>query len=224
MGTSQLFLVPGTVLQVMEDEMHLLDQALLGIAILVLLGMLVVVKQVTTGAILDRPKGNLLVQVVNVFNLFFLLVVNPVAALLLIMRQMATTDPTHFVIDQPWALTILEAVGLLLYVTGFLLMAWALLILRRNYQLGGSVPRAEDNMVMDGPYRLIRHPMYASALSIALGLSCLVQSWAFFAVFCIYLVLMLPLIRLEEAGLRTAYGERYAAYQQKTKRLVPFVY
>ena len=64
--------------------MHLLDQRILGIAILCLLGMLVIVKRVATGSILDKPKGNLLVQLVNIFNLFFLLVVNPLAAILLI--------------------------------------------------------------------------------------------------------------------------------------------
>ena len=52
--------------------MHLLDQRILGIAILFLLGMLVIVKRVATGSVLDKPKGNLLVQLVNIFNLFFL--------------------------------------------------------------------------------------------------------------------------------------------------------
>ncbi len=75
--------------------MHLLDQGILGIAILFLLGMLVIVKQVATGSILDKPKGNLMVQLVNIFNLFFLLVVNPLAAILLITRRLATIDPTH---------------------------------------------------------------------------------------------------------------------------------
>jgi hypothetical protein len=51
--------------------MHLLDQKILGIAILLLLAMLVIVKRAATGSILDKPKGNLLVQLVNVFNLFF---------------------------------------------------------------------------------------------------------------------------------------------------------
>ncbi len=50
--------------------MHLLDQRILGIAILFLLVMLVIVKRVATGSILDQPKGNLMVQLVNIFNLF----------------------------------------------------------------------------------------------------------------------------------------------------------
>jgi len=203
--------------------MHLFDQRILGIAILSLLSMLVTVKRVATGSILDKPKGNFMVQLVNMFNLFFLLVVNPLAAILLITRRMATIDPTHMAIDTAWILWILEIVGLILYVIGFLLMAWALITLGRNYKLGGSDPRSEDKLVIGGPYKLIRHPMYTAAMSISLGLACLIQSWAFFCVFCIYLMLILLLIPGEEDGLRKAYGEQYVAYQQKARKLIPFV-
>ena len=204
--------------------MHLLGQKTLGVLILFLLGMLVIVKQIATGSVLDKPKGNLMVQLVNIFNLFFLLVVNPAAAILLITRHLTTIDPTHMVIDELWTLMTLEIAGLILYVIGFLLMAGALITLRRSYQLGGSAPRSEDKMIMDGPYRLVRHPMYTAALSISLGLACLIQSGAFFCVFGIYLVLMVPLIPMEEDGLQKAYGEQYATYRQKVRKLIPFVY
>lgn len=54
---------------------------------------------------------------------------------------------------------------------------------------------------------MIRHPMKASALSISPGLACMVHSHAFPGVFCIYLVL----IRMEEEGLRKAYGGNHTA-------------
>jgi protein-S-isoprenylcysteine O-methyltransferase Ste14 len=164
------------------------------------------------------------VQLVNSFNLFFLLVVNPAAALLLISGRLPAIDLSHVPIAEPWILLVLEVVGLVLYVAGYLLMAWALITLGRNYQLGGSAPRVEDMMVAAGPYRLVRHPMYTAALSIALGLACLIQSWVFFGVFCIYLVLILLLIPREEDGLRKAYGAQYVAYQQPTRKLIPFTY
>lgn len=204
--------------------MTLLGQTTLGIIILVLLGLLVVVKQVATGAILDRPQGTALVQAVNIFNLFFLLVVNPLTAILLLTQNMVTADPSHVVISAQWLLTLLEVVGMVLYVAGFLLMAWALITLSRNYQLGGSVPRPEDKLVAAGPYRLVRHPMYASALSIALGLALLVQSVAVLGVFGIYVILLAQLIPVEEHTLSTAYGDQYGAYQRETKKIVPFVY
>jgi protein-S-isoprenylcysteine O-methyltransferase Ste14 len=73
-------------------------------------------------------------------------------------------------------------------------MAWALITLGRNYQPGGSAPRSEDKLIIQGPYRLVRHPMNTAALSISLGLACLVPSFAFICVFCIYLVLIILLI------------------------------
>ncbi len=103
-------------------------------------------------------------------------------------------------------------------------MAWALLRLGGNYQVGGNPPRVADEMVIVEPYRLIRHPMYTAALCISLGLACLVQSLAFLSVFCIYVVLIILLVPAEEEGLRQAYGAQYIAYQQKVKRIVPLFY
>lgn len=203
--------------------MHLMGQTTLGIAILLLLGLLVVVKRVTTGAILDRPQGSLLVQLVNVFNLFFLLVVNPVAAVLLVTSRLEVLDPTRVKVGAPIIVTAIEIVGFLLYVGGFVLMAWALIRLAKNYQLGGSAPRSGDTLITDGPYRLVRHPMYAAALNISAGLALLVQSWAFVCVFCIYLVLIHRLIPREEEKMLTAYGAQYAVYQRRTRKLAFFL-
>jgi hypothetical protein len=125
--------------------MHLLDQRVLGIAVLFLLGILVITKQVATGSILDKLKGNFKVRLVNAFNLFVLLGVNPVVAILLITRRLAKIDPTHMTGAETWILICVEILGLVIYVLGFLLMAWALVVLGRNYQLGGTAPRSEQD-------------------------------------------------------------------------------
>jgi protein-S-isoprenylcysteine O-methyltransferase Ste14 len=200
--------------------MNLLGDTALGIIIFMLLGMLVIIKRAATGDILDKPQGNLLVQLVNIFNLFFLLVVNPLAGVLLFAHRMAAWDPTNLKIEDPLILTLVELAGLISYVAGFLVMAWALVRLGKNYQLGGSAPRSEDKMIVHGPYRLIRHPMYASALSISLGLSLLIQSWAFLLVFGVYLLLIFLLMPLEEERLLNAYGDKYLAYQRRTHKLL----
>jgi protein-S-isoprenylcysteine O-methyltransferase Ste14 len=118
----------------------------------------------------------------------------------------------------------LEIGGLVLYGAGFLLMAWALTSLGKNYQLGGIPPREVDRMIVNGPYRFVRNPMYSAALCISLGLACLTQSSACFAVFATYLVFLLFLIPVEEDGLRQAYGEQYLTYQRNVARIIPFLY
>jgi protein-S-isoprenylcysteine O-methyltransferase Ste14 len=172
----------------------------------------------------DKPKENLRIWLTHLFNLFFLLIVNPLAAVLLVTGRLEAVDPIRLAMDRPWLLMGVEIVGMVLYVVGFLLMAWALIRLGRNYQAGGSDPRPADGMVMEGPYKLVRHPMYAAALFISLGLACVVQSLAFFSVFCIYFVLITLLIPAEEEGLRRAYGEQYILYQRRVKSLVPLLF
>ena len=202
--------------------MHLLGDDVLGVLGLCLLGIMVAVKRLATGSVLDeRPDARPLVRAVNVFNLSFLLVVNPAAAVLLLVGRLRAWDATR--VEIPWRVlrTGVEVVGVASYVAGCGLMVWALLTLRSRYQLGGMAPRPRDALVSDGPYALMRHPMYAAALAMALGLTLALQSLACLGVFVIYIVMLGRLMPFEEAGLRSAYGEAYEAYARAVPRLIP---
>jgi protein-S-isoprenylcysteine O-methyltransferase Ste14 len=195
-----------------EPAMQLLNQRIAGIVILLVWAMLVVVKGMATGFLLnDRPRGGVRIWLVHVFNFLFLLVATPLATILLIVRRP----------DALGLRTSLGVAGIVLYGAGCIVLCWALCALRGNYQVGGNVPRASDELVTRGPYRFLRHPMYAAALCVSLGLACLTHSLAYFCVFCIYVLLIAPLIPYEEEGLCRAYGERYSAYRDAVKRLAP---
>jgi protein-S-isoprenylcysteine O-methyltransferase Ste14 len=83
--------------------------------------------------------------------------------------------------------------------------------------------RSGAKLVTGGPYRWIRHPMYASVL---LGVGALVHAdprpWRIVLLAALALVLIAKAAR-EETYLRAAFPE-YAAYSSRTWRLVPFVY
>lgn len=204
--------------------MHIVDQRVLGTLIVILLAILVVVKRVATGSILEKPQPDVLLWLVNIFNLFFLLIANPLAAILLIAGQLESVDVSSLKIGSGWLLVLVEGGGLVIYLAGFALMVWALATLRRNYQLGGSDPRSSDRLVLSGPYALVRHPMYTAALCIAFGLACVTQSLICLSAFMVYLVLILLLIPVEEVSLERAYGEQFAGYRQKVKKLVPLLF
>ena len=205
--------------------MSALDPRTLGAMILASLAVFLVFKRWATGSFIKgKPEGGFLLWLTHVFNLFFLLAVNPAVAILLVARRLETLDPT---IADPGRTSIhlgLEISGLLLYLAGIALMCWALAAMRGHFQVLGRSPRPADGLILSGPYRLVRHPMYTSVLGLSLGLAFMTQSLAIFALFWVYLGLILPLIAFEEEGLRRAYGEQFAAYQIRVRKIVPLFY
>ena len=85
--------------------------------------------------------------------------------------------------------------------------------------------RARHRFIERGPYRYVRHPSYLGALIAFDGFGLALGDWRSVALF----VLLMPLpylfrIREEEAALAAAFGAEYAAYQRRTKRLLPGIY
>jgi len=87
------------------------------------------------------------------------------------------------------------------------------------------LPDLKDNsrLVKSGPYKLIRHPMYASVLLVTLLL--LINHFTFLrAGFWVVLFIDLHLkLSYEENLLLEIYPE-YSDYKRTTKRIVPFIY
>jgi protein-S-isoprenylcysteine O-methyltransferase Ste14 len=83
--------------------------------------------------------------------------------------------------------------------------------------------RSGARLITGGPYRRIRHPMYASVL---VGVGALVvadaRPWRIALLAALLIVLMLKAAR-EEEYLRAAFPQ-YASYASRTWRLIPFVY
>ncbi len=202
--------------------MHLFHQQIAGMIVLLLWAMLVAAKAKATGSLLkDKPRGGIWLWLSHIFNFLFLLVAAPLAGIVLVLRRTEALALVPLALGTPGLRTGMGIAGMLLYGGGCILLAWALLTLRGNYQVGGSVPRDSDEFVTRGPYRFVRHPMYAAALCISLGLACLTLSLAYFCLFCLYVLLVLLLIPVEEEGLRRAYGKRYVLYSDAVKRLAP---
>jgi protein-S-isoprenylcysteine O-methyltransferase Ste14 len=109
-----------------------------------------------------------------------------------------------------------------LCVAGLAFAVWARVTLGRNWS--GVVTLKEGHeLVQRGPYRLVRHPIYTGML-IMFFATALVQSHVagFVGVLLMFTGFWIKLDREEKLMLQQ-FPERYAAYQQRVKRIIPFV-
>ncbi|HYW95985.1 MAG TPA: isoprenylcysteine carboxylmethyltransferase family protein [Bacteroidales bacterium] len=111
---------------------------------------------------------------------------------------------------------------IIIQVLAFCLMIWARITFRgRSFHI--SAKPTDGGLVTSGPYRWLRHPIYAAVIYFSwacLGASPKPEVLA--AVALITFGLFVRMI-LEERELRKIYPE-YAEYAKRTKRLVPLVF
>lgn len=114
--------------------------------------------------------------------------------------------------------------GLILLVLGFSLRQWSIKTLGRFFTPIVSVHK-DHKLIESGPYKYMRHPSYTGLflelLGVALALSNL---FAVVTVMFFFLPAIMYRIAIEESLLEEHFGKVYYSYQQRTKRLIPFVY
>ena len=82
--------------------------------------------------------------------------------------------------------------------------------------------KRSHQMVTHGPYRWIRHPLYAFALLLLFSLALLASNWFLLAFPCIGLVVFrFIVIPREEVNLIKVFGEQYEEYRRRTGALIP---
>ena len=115
----------------------------------------------------------------------------------------------------------LRWVGLGLGVLGLLLLVWVQHSLGRQFSATLQV-RRHHNLVVTGPYRRMRHPMYSALILLWVGLailsaSCLIMLWVLAGVRGI----VRDRAPLEEAMMLEAFGDTYRDYMRRTSRFLP---
>jgi protein-S-isoprenylcysteine O-methyltransferase Ste14 len=131
----------------------------------------------------------------------------------LLMRPMV-----HFVVLTPIGMAF-ETIGVIFQLLGLILMQVARLYLGRRF---GLLP-ANRGLVIRGPFRLIRHPIYAAWILTAGGTSMAVPTIRNFALAVLTIPFMVWRIALEEELLD--HDPQYLAYRQRVRwRLVPGIF
>src|SRR5207249_896308 len=129
--------------------------------------------------------------------------------------------PSFFAGDPPYTA--------LRWVAGFTALACLLLTSLCWARMGTSWrmdvrPDSKNDLITDGPFRYVRHPIYALSMMLMVCTVIVVPTFSMLLVAILHIGLMNLKARHEERHLLGVHGERYRIYVSHTGRFVPTIH
>jgi protein-S-isoprenylcysteine O-methyltransferase Ste14 len=115
---------------------------------------------------------------------------------------------------------MLPFLGILLVAIGVVLVGWGMMTFRRA-QTAIIPNHSASQLVVEGPYRFTRNPMYTGLTIAYVGAAALLGSaWPLILLPIALVVLVRLVISREEAYLSDAFSSEYTAYRARVRRWV----
>lgn len=116
----------------------------------------------------------------------------------------------------------LGAAGAVVSVAGVALAVWARRELGRNWSKDAAVVERQE-LVVRGPYAVVRHPIYSGFLALMLGTALLVDSIGVYGLCTLQGVFLTVKARQEESLLAVEFPDDYRAYHARTRAFIPWL-
>jgi protein-S-isoprenylcysteine O-methyltransferase Ste14 len=113
-------------------------------------------------------------------------------------------------------------IGVFLTAGGLLFTVWARLHLGRNWSGSVTIKQGHE-LVMSGPYALVRHPIYTGLLLALLGSTLALGDWRAILALALAAGALWRKLRVEERWMRRQFGDAYRVYSQRVAGLIPFI-
>ena len=123
----------------------------------------------------------------------------------------------------PPARAVALVLGMLLLFPGLVLYLWARLTLGEMYDVSSSMGAqlyADHRLVTNGPFAVVRHPMYLGIILASVGGLLIYRTWTLLFTTVSFLGLVLR-ARREEQALAAEFGEQWEEYCQRVPGWVP---
>jgi protein-S-isoprenylcysteine O-methyltransferase len=117
---------------------------------------------------------------------------------------------------------VVSSIGLVVCVAGMAFFVSARQHLGKNWSQTVSV-KEDHELVTSGPYRYVRHPMYAGGLVASIG-SAIVCGGAFVFLLAFLTPIFLWRVGAEDKLMEQQFPNEYPDYKKRTKALIPFVW
>lgn len=100
---------------------------------------------------------------------------------------------------------------------------WARVFLGGNWSSAVTI-KADHELVRNGPYALVRHPIYSGTLLALLGTSIVFHAMRGLLAFGVAFLALRIKSRREEVFMMQEFGAEYVGYMKTVKALIPFVW
>jgi protein-S-isoprenylcysteine O-methyltransferase Ste14 len=114
------------------------------------------------------------------------------------------------------------ALGAALTFAGLAFAIWARFAIADNWS-GDVQLKQNHELIVVGPYRWVRHPIYTGLLLAFIGSALAVGEWRGVVAVLIAALALWRKLRREEALMRRQFGEAYVRYAARVPALIPFV-
>ena len=139
-----------------------------------------------------------------------------IALLLLLLSWLANRMfPQFKIINQP-----INRAGIIIFLIGIGLMAWAFYLFKKNRTpiIPGQMPKF---MVIEGPYKFTRNPMYLGVTTALLGFSVYIGNlFSFLSPLLFFLIMNFVYVPFEERLMEKIFGKKYLVYKKKIRRWI----
>ncbi|MCU0849589.1 MAG: isoprenylcysteine carboxylmethyltransferase family protein [Spirochaetes bacterium] len=205
--------------------MILISDKIAGLIIMILWSVSGAIFLLSPGSLkIEKPRGGLLSWLYNILHLVYELILIPAAGILFLIERSNIFETFQINISKP-SLLIIQPAGIILLFAGVGLLSWARIIMKKSFRIAAVMPGPEDTLFTNGPFKLVRNPMYTSVLCNCIGLTLLTRVYIFSILFFLFLMLLIfVIIPSEEKNLEIAYKNDYMRYKKESKRLIPFIY
>ena len=112
--------------------------------------------------------------------------------------------------------------GAVLTASGLLFAVWARVHLGRNWSATVTI-KEQHELIADGPYRFVRHPIYTGLLVAVIGTAVARADWRGILAAAIVFWALWRKLTIEERWLGQEFGAAYADYRSRVAALVPFI-
>jgi len=120
--------------------------------------------------------------------------------------------------------TLLQLIGLVFFLVGWSLVLWARWTLGALYGVSTSFAaplQAQHQLIQNGPYAIVRHPMYLGYWLLLLGVTLIYRAWAPLVFLVMCLASFFRRASREESTLAERFGDKWRAYTVRVPMFVP---